>query len=71
MSVDIPIRTLLVDDEEPARLRMRALLQDCSGVQVVGEARDGEEALEAIRRLRCRASRESRWLRRSNRPDPG
>ena len=52
MSVDIPIRTLLVDDEEPARLRMRALLQDCSGVQVVGEARDGEEALEAIRRLR-------------------
>lgn len=46
-----PIRTLLVDDEEPARVRMRNLLEGVPGVEVIGEARDGEEALTEIRSL--------------------
>jgi serine phosphatase RsbU (regulator of sigma subunit) len=46
------IRTLLVDDEELARVRMRDLLKEVQGVEIVGEARDGEEALTEIRNLR-------------------
>lgn len=45
-----PIRTLIVDDEPLARERLQELLQDRSGVHVVGEAEDGLEAAEAIRR---------------------
>ncbi len=46
------IRTLLVDDEEYARLRMRDLLAGCEDVEIVGEARDGDEALAEIAGLR-------------------
>src|SRR4029453_9586958 len=42
------IRGLIVDDEPLARERMRTLLGAESGVDVVGEARDGVEAVEAI-----------------------
>ena len=42
------IRTLIVDDEELARLRIRELLQDEGDVEVVGEAADGAEALQRI-----------------------
>ena len=42
------IRALLVDDEEPARLRLRNLLADFEDVHVVGEAGDGDEALQRI-----------------------
>ena len=42
---------LIVDDHEPFRQRARALLQD-EGFEVVGEAADGDAALEAARRLR-------------------
>lgn len=52
MIANRPIRTLLVDDEEPARARMRDLLEPIEGIQVVGEAGDGEQALDEIRRLR-------------------
>lgn len=45
------IRTLIVDDEEPARARMRDLLDGVEGVKVVGEARDGDEALSVIEDL--------------------
>lgn len=45
------IRTLLVDDEAPARDRLRALLADCTDVCVVGEAADGDEAVERIAEL--------------------
>jgi len=47
-----PIRALIVDDEPLARRALRALLADEPSVQLVGEARDGPEAIEAIRRLR-------------------
>jgi len=47
-----PIRTLIVDDEEPARELLRAFLERQVDVQIVGEAGDGDAALEMIRRLR-------------------
>ena len=45
-----PIRTLLVDDEQPARERMRQLLSRFADVEVIGEAADGEAAVEEILR---------------------
>ncbi len=45
------IATLIVDDEELARDRLRTLLQAHSDVQIVGEAEDGEQALERIEEL--------------------
>jgi two-component system, LytTR family, response regulator len=43
------IRALLVDDEPPARSRLRALLRGEADVEIVGEAGDGAAAVEAIR----------------------
>jgi DNA-binding LytR/AlgR family response regulator len=43
---------LIVDDEAPARQRMRRLLEANQGVTVVGEAENGLVALEEIARLR-------------------
>lgn len=46
-----PLRILIVDDEQPARARLRELLGDCRGEVphlVVGEAGNGFEALEFI-----------------------
>ena len=43
-----PIRTLLVDDEPPARERLRWLLSRAPDVTIVGEAGDGEEAIACI-----------------------
>ena len=45
------IRALIVDDEEPARERLRRLLTEAGGVEVVGEADDGEHAMERIAAL--------------------
>lgn len=45
------IRTLLVDDESPARDRLRTLLSEVGDVEICGEARDGIEALERIDQL--------------------
>ena len=42
------LRALLIDDEEPARDRLRAMLGDFDDVEIVGEAGDGEEALQQI-----------------------
>ncbi len=46
------IDAFLVDDEEPARERLRRLLSELEGIRVVGEAADGEEALREIPRSR-------------------
>jgi two-component system LytT family response regulator len=46
------IRTVIVDDEPLARERIRALLDDETDVEVVGECRDGDEAVETVRRQR-------------------
>ena len=45
------MRVLIVDDEEPARRKIRRLLSGETDVEVVGEAATGNEALDAIRRL--------------------
>lgn len=42
------IRALLVDDEAPARARLRALLDEIGGVTVVGEAADADAARAAV-----------------------
>jgi two-component system LytT family response regulator len=45
------IRTLLIDDEQPARERLKQLLAAHPDVEVVGEAGDGVEAAERIAEL--------------------
>ena len=40
------IRLLIVDDEPPARERLRHLLEDLREVAIVGEATNGSEAVE-------------------------
>jgi len=45
------MKALIVDDEPLARERLRAMLGDIEGIDVVGEAGDGFEALEAVQRL--------------------
>lgn len=42
------IRTLLVDDEEPARDRLRMMLGEFEDVEIVGEACDAEAAIREI-----------------------
>ena len=45
------IRTLLVDDEQPARERLKQLLAAHPDVEIVGEAEDGVHAAERIAEL--------------------
>jgi DNA-binding NarL/FixJ family response regulator len=46
------IRVLLVDDQELVRTGFRMILADEDGIEVVGEAADGREALASASRLR-------------------
>jgi two-component system LytT family response regulator len=46
------MRVLIVDDEQPARERMRSLLAAFPDVGIAGEAADGEEALQCIADLK-------------------
>ena len=46
------LRVLVVDDEPLVREGLRVLLEREAGVRLLGEARNGEEALERIRELR-------------------
>lgn len=51
MSKSKPIRVVIVDDEAPARSRLRELLADCEGdlpLAVVGEAASGPEAINLL-----------------------
>ncbi len=45
------MRVLIVDDEAPARSRLRRLLTAVHGVEIVGEAADGEQALMQVQAL--------------------
>ena len=47
-----PLRSLLIDDELNARIRLRRLLENEKRIEIVGEANDGLEAVAAIERLR-------------------
>jgi two-component system LytT family response regulator len=44
------MRTLIVDDESPARQRLKRLLAGIEGVEIIGEAEDGLQAVELIER---------------------
>jgi len=42
------MRTLIVDDEAPARERLKRYLANLEGVEVIGEAKDGVQAVQMI-----------------------
>lgn len=49
--IELALRVFIVDDEAPARNRLKELLQDCSdllALDVVGEAVNGQEALDKL-----------------------
>lgn len=46
------MRVLLVDDEQPARDRMRQLLAGETEVEIIGEAEDGLQAIERVAELK-------------------
>ncbi len=49
--IELALRVFIVDDEPPARNRLRDLLNDCSeqlALDVVGEASNGQEALDKL-----------------------
>ena len=50
------IRILVVDDHPVLRKGIYALLSTESGMEVVGEAADGSQAIEAVDRLIARVS---------------
>ena len=45
------IRVLLADDQSLVRAGFRALLSAQEGIEVAGEAADGHQAVDAVRRL--------------------
>ena len=45
------MRVLIVDDEPPARERLRSMLAEDGGCEIAGEAGNGAEALELVDRL--------------------
>ncbi len=46
------IRVLLVDDHHLVRKALRALLESSVGIEVIGEAEDGRDAVRSVRRHR-------------------
>lgn len=44
-------KTLLIEDERLAREELKSLLKDFMEIEIVGEARNGSEALEMIKKL--------------------
>lgn len=49
---DAPVRVLVADDQDLVRSGFRLILLSYDGIEVAGEARDGEQAVELARRLR-------------------
>ena len=52
MNTPAPVRLLLCDDHAVVRAGLRALLSSADGIEVVGEAGSGEEALALAARVR-------------------
>ncbi len=55
-TVDLPITVFVVDDEPPARNRLKELLTDCArqlSLELVGEAGNGREALDKLSAVRA------------------
>lgn len=46
------LRVLIADDERPARLFLKNLLNGFEDVEVVGEAKDGAEVLDLIKEIK-------------------
>jgi two-component system LytT family response regulator len=46
------VRALVVDDEAPARAKLRRMLEAATDVEIVGEASTGREAVATIKRTR-------------------
>ena len=46
-----PTRVLIVDDHAPFREGLRALLTSVAGMEVVGEAVNGQEAIQKVTKL--------------------
>lgn len=42
------MKTIIVDDEQPARDRIRRLLNAYNGIEIIGEASNGDEALTLV-----------------------
>ena len=51
IKVDAPIRTLIVDDEPLARDLMKRLISEKESFEIVGECRDGRDAIEMVASL--------------------
>ncbi|GAB3127030.1 response regulator transcription factor [Glaciibacter psychrotolerans] len=49
--IDLPIRVLLVDDQALVRAGFRTILESEPGIEVVGEAGDGQAGIDAARAL--------------------
>lgn len=47
-----PIRALIIDDEALVRTGLRLILESADDITVVGEAEDGADAVDAVRRCR-------------------
>lgn len=50
-TIELALRVFIVDDEPPARNRLRDLLNDCTdqlALEIVGEAGNGQEALDKL-----------------------
>ena len=52
VELTLPISVLLVDDQELLRAGFRMVLEEAGGMSVVGEAGDGEQAVQLADRLR-------------------
>jgi two-component system LytT family response regulator len=50
MSLQQPLRVLVVDDEAPARRKVLRLLREEDGVEIIGEADSGEAAVAAVKK---------------------
>jgi len=54
--IPLPLRVVIVDDEAPARSRLRDLLTDCAAalpLEIAGEAASGAHALEMVAKQRA------------------
>ncbi len=47
----MPVRVLIVDDQEPFRTAARMVVEATDGFEVVGEAETGEESVDRAREL--------------------
>lgn len=45
------IKTIIIDDERPARAELKKLLQDFAEIDIIGEAQNSKEAMEKITEL--------------------